>query len=150
MQAIWNALMTARHDCEVMAARGVRVVKDVSRDWQVGERGRRRGWWLGGGSAWRHPLAADAMRALRQLLAAAAPGWDHAAWCCPGLVTLCPAPVPAPAPVQETVADLIDKVVATENDMALLRQQLERERSKRQAMQASGRGRRCAALCWVA
>ncbi len=36
MQALWDALMTARHDCEVMAARGVRVVKDVSRDWQVG------------------------------------------------------------------------------------------------------------------
>ncbi len=36
------------------------------------------------------------------------------------------------------MADLIDKVVATENDMGLLRQQLERERAKRQQMAATG------------
>jgi hypothetical protein len=32
--ALWDALMVARHDCEVMAARGVRVSRDISRDWQ--------------------------------------------------------------------------------------------------------------------
>ncbi|KAF6252424.1 hypothetical protein COO60DRAFT_1553035 [Scenedesmus sp. NREL 46B-D3] len=32
--ALWDALMVARHDCEVMAARGVRVSRDLSRDWQ--------------------------------------------------------------------------------------------------------------------
>jgi hypothetical protein len=31
---IWDALLMARHDCEAMAARGVRVSRDVSRDWQ--------------------------------------------------------------------------------------------------------------------
>ena len=31
---IWNALLAARRDCEAMAARGVRVSRDVSRDWQ--------------------------------------------------------------------------------------------------------------------
>ena len=36
------------------------------------------------------------------------------------------------------MADLIDKVVATENDMALLKQQLERERAKRQQLAATG------------
>lgn len=32
--ALWDALLVARHDCEVMAARGVRVSRDISRDWQ--------------------------------------------------------------------------------------------------------------------
>eukprot|EP00879_Flechtneria_rotunda_P033533 GHRR01037149.1.p1 GENE.GHRR01037149.1~~GHRR01037149.1.p1 ORF type:complete len:217 (+),score=93.20 GHRR01037149.1:462-1112(+) len=32
--ALWDALQVARHDCEVMAARGVRVTRDISRDWQ--------------------------------------------------------------------------------------------------------------------
>lgn len=31
---IWDALLTARRDCEAMAARGVRVSRDISRDWQ--------------------------------------------------------------------------------------------------------------------
>lgn len=31
---IWSALLVARHDCEAMAARGVRIARDVSRDWQ--------------------------------------------------------------------------------------------------------------------
>ncbi len=31
---IWDARLLARHDCEAMAARGVRVARDVSRDWQ--------------------------------------------------------------------------------------------------------------------
>lgn len=34
VMALWDALMVARHDCEVMAARGVRVSRDISRDWQ--------------------------------------------------------------------------------------------------------------------
>jgi hypothetical protein len=31
---MWNALLTARRDCEAMAARGVRISRDISRDWQ--------------------------------------------------------------------------------------------------------------------
>jgi hypothetical protein len=34
VQDIWDALLTARRDCEAMAARGVRVSRDISRDWQ--------------------------------------------------------------------------------------------------------------------
>lgn len=34
VQGIWDALLTARRDCEAMAARGVRVSRDISRDWQ--------------------------------------------------------------------------------------------------------------------
>jgi hypothetical protein len=32
--AMWAALLTARRDAEAVAARGVRVARDVSRDWQ--------------------------------------------------------------------------------------------------------------------
>lgn len=32
--ALWDALLIARRDCEAMASRGVRVARDVSRDWQ--------------------------------------------------------------------------------------------------------------------
>lgn len=31
---MWDALLTARRDCEAMAARGVRISRDISRDWQ--------------------------------------------------------------------------------------------------------------------
>lgn len=31
---LWDALLVARRDCEAMAARGVRVSRDISRDWQ--------------------------------------------------------------------------------------------------------------------
>ena len=31
---IWDSLLMARRDCEAMAARGVRVSRDISRDWQ--------------------------------------------------------------------------------------------------------------------
>ncbi|KAF8071108.1 BRF1 [Scenedesmus sp. PABB004] len=31
---LWEALLAARRDCEMMAARGVRVSRDISRDWQ--------------------------------------------------------------------------------------------------------------------
>jgi hypothetical protein len=34
VQLLWDAFLTARRDCEAMAARGVRVSRDVSRDWQ--------------------------------------------------------------------------------------------------------------------
>lgn len=34
VQDIWDALLMARRDCEAMAARGVRVSRDISRDWQ--------------------------------------------------------------------------------------------------------------------
>lgn len=34
VSSLWDALLVARHDCEVMAARGVRVSRDISRDWQ--------------------------------------------------------------------------------------------------------------------
>jgi len=34
VRALWDALLVARRDCEAMAARGVRVSRDVSRDWQ--------------------------------------------------------------------------------------------------------------------
>jgi hypothetical protein len=34
VQGIWDALLIARRDCEAMAARGVRVSRDISRDWQ--------------------------------------------------------------------------------------------------------------------
>lgn len=34
VQGIFDALLMARRDCEAMAARGVRVSRDISRDWQ--------------------------------------------------------------------------------------------------------------------
>lgn len=34
IQALWAQLRACRRDCEAMAARGVRVARDVSRDWQ--------------------------------------------------------------------------------------------------------------------
>lgn len=34
VSALWDALLTARRNCEAMAARGVRVSRDLSRDWQ--------------------------------------------------------------------------------------------------------------------
>lgn len=69
--ALWDALMVARHDCEVMAARGVRVSRDISRDWQ------------------------------------------------------------------ETVSDLIDRVVAQDNELGQLRQQVRGCVHRRQAMQTA-------------
>eukprot|EP00775_Hariotina_reticulata_P005223 gene5223-5460_t len=32
--AIWDALLKARRNCEMMAARGVRISRDISKDWQ--------------------------------------------------------------------------------------------------------------------
>ncbi|WIA32056.1 hypothetical protein OEZ86_002908 [Tetradesmus obliquus] len=69
--ALWDALMVARHDCEVMAARGVRVSRDISRDWQ------------------------------------------------------------------ETVSDLIDRVVAQDNELGQLRQQLKATQAAAAAAAAS-------------
>lgn len=34
VQGLWSALLTARHDTESAMARGVRVARDISRDWQ--------------------------------------------------------------------------------------------------------------------
>jgi hypothetical protein len=31
---MWDSLLVARRDCEAMAARGVRISRDISRDWQ--------------------------------------------------------------------------------------------------------------------
>lgn len=34
VQSIWDKLLVARKDCEALAARGVRISRDISRDWQ--------------------------------------------------------------------------------------------------------------------
>lgn len=34
VQALWDALLVARRDAEAVAARGARIARDVSRDWQ--------------------------------------------------------------------------------------------------------------------
>jgi len=32
--ALWDALLEAQRNCELMAARGVRISRDISKDWQ--------------------------------------------------------------------------------------------------------------------